>query len=285
MTTATSTTQAHVATVTEMYEAFGRGDVPAIVDHLAPDVDWNVREPASAGQEAGVPWLAPRHGRDDVPGFFAALAQELIFHDFQVRRITGSGDTIMADIVLDVESTRTGVRTVTDEAHVWTFGPDGRVIAHHHHVDTARHIEIAGVGPAANAATVADLYGRFGAGDVQGILDRLSPQATWDVYPVASAGQDAGVPWLQARRGPEEIAGFFAMLGETMDIDTFLPHDLTASGDRVVSEITFGATIRATGARVDDEIVHIWTFDDEGRPVSFRHIVDTAKHIAAAGLA
>lgn len=284
MTTATST-QAHVATVTELYEAFGRGDIPAIIDRLAPDVDWNVRDTPSAGQEAGVPWLAARHGRDDVPGFFAALAQELVFHDFQVRRIVGSGDAVFADILLDVESKRTGRRTVTDEAHLWTFGPDGRVIAHRHDVDTARHIEIAGVGPAANAATVADLYGRFGTGDVQGILDRLAPDATWDVYGVTNAGQNAGVPWMQARRGPAEIGGFFAMLGETMDIDTFVPHDVVAGGNRVVSEITFGATIRATGARVDDEIVHIWTFDGEGRPQSFRHIVDTAKHIAAAGLA
>jgi ketosteroid isomerase-like protein len=280
----TTTPEVNAATVTTIYEAFGRGDVPAIIERLAPDVHWNVMEPPTSGQEAGVPWLVARRGRDEVPGFFSALDRGLVFHDFRVERLHAAGDTVIAELRMDIESTRTGDRVTASDLHLWTFDLDGQVVDYHQHSDTAGHIALAGIGPAANAATVGDLYRRFGDGDVPGILERISPDATWDVYPAPNAGQDAGVPWLQARRGREEIAGFFATLVEAIEIDTFVPHDIVAEGNRVVSEITLGATIRATGARIEDEVFHVWTFDDDGRPLSFRHIADTAKHIAAAGL-
>lgn len=31
---------AHTETARAIYDAFGRGDVPAILDHLADDVEW-----------------------------------------------------------------------------------------------------------------------------------------------------------------------------------------------------------------------------------------------------
>jgi hypothetical protein len=41
-------------------------------------------------------------------------------------------------------------------------------------------------------------------------------------------------------------------------------------------------TVKATGNRLRDEELHLWTFDDAGRVTALRHYVDTAKHIAAA---
>jgi hypothetical protein len=62
----------HIGTVQEIYGAFGRGDIPAILDRLAEDVVFEPWADHSA-QAAGVPWLARREGRDGVMGFFESL--------------------------------------------------------------------------------------------------------------------------------------------------------------------------------------------------------------------
>jgi uncharacterized protein len=49
-----------IATVQEIYAAFGRGDVPAILDRLAEDVAW---ETTGTSVHEDVPWLLPRVGR------------------------------------------------------------------------------------------------------------------------------------------------------------------------------------------------------------------------------
>ena len=45
----------NIPTVQDIYAAFGRGDVPAILAQLAEDVDWEY-----GMADAGVPWLQPR---------------------------------------------------------------------------------------------------------------------------------------------------------------------------------------------------------------------------------
>ena len=72
----------NIATVQGIYEAFGKGDVPAILAVLADDVAWE-DWPDNSSVNAGVPWMVPRRGKDDVVHFFEAVAQmELI--DVQV---------------------------------------------------------------------------------------------------------------------------------------------------------------------------------------------------------
>lgn len=58
-----------VQTVQTIYAAFGRGDVPTILEQPSPDVRWEY----GAGPNE-VPWLQPRRGHAGVAEFFAALA-------------------------------------------------------------------------------------------------------------------------------------------------------------------------------------------------------------------
>ena len=127
-------------TVQDIYAAFGRGDIPAILDRLAPDVRWDHLPDGSGAQRHAVPWLAERTGPDEVAGFFAALTA-LEFHTFAPQMILGAGDTVVALIDEDLTVRATGERFRDVTAHVWTFGPDGRVVAFRHLVDTAKHVE------------------------------------------------------------------------------------------------------------------------------------------------
>jgi ketosteroid isomerase-like protein len=130
-----------------------------------------------------------------------------------------------------------------------------------------------------NATTVADIYAAFGRGDVPAILERLADDVAWEEWADNSA-QRAGVPYLVARRGRSDVAGFFAVLGEATVLD-FAVLDIIGTGRQVVAEVRASFALPG-GGRFADEELHLWTFDDAGRVVRFRHYLDTAKHIAAA---
>ena len=72
----------HLPTVQALYQAFGTGDVPTFLSHLADDVQWEQWADNKAAA-AGVPWLQPRSGRDAVGGFLAAAA-EMEIVDLQI---------------------------------------------------------------------------------------------------------------------------------------------------------------------------------------------------------
>src|SRR4029078_11738627 len=64
----------NLSTVQGIYESFGKGDVPAILAVLADDVEWEAWADNSA-VKAGLPWMTPRHGKEDVVGFFEAAGE------------------------------------------------------------------------------------------------------------------------------------------------------------------------------------------------------------------
>lgn len=124
----------NIETVQAMYQAFGRGDVPAILAHLSPDIEWE-----HDAADHGVPWLRPRRGRDQVEGFFGELGG-LDFRRFEPLSFLTSADQVAAVIAVELASKATG-RAIRDlEVHLWTFGADGKVVRFRHFADTHQHL-------------------------------------------------------------------------------------------------------------------------------------------------
>jgi ketosteroid isomerase-like protein len=134
-----------------------------------------------------------------------------------------------------------------------------------------------------NLDTLQSIYQAFGRGDVPTILSALSPDVQWEAWEDHSA-QRAGHPLFATRNGPEAAAEFFALLGTNLTIHDFQVLDIFGSGAQAAAEITIDYTYLPTGRRMRDEELHLWTFGDDGRVRRFRHYVDTAKHMRAAGL-
>jgi uncharacterized protein len=124
----------NIPAVQAMYAAFGEGNIPAILGHLAEDVVWEY-----GLVDSGVPWLKHRRGRAEVSGFFDALAG-LDFQRFQPKTFLESGDTVVSliDVTFTVKSTGRTVDEV-DEVHVWRFNRDGQVASFCHRMDTHKH--------------------------------------------------------------------------------------------------------------------------------------------------
>jgi ketosteroid isomerase-like protein len=133
----------HVQTVQAIYAAFGRGDIPAILEHLADDVEWEY-----GVNSTDVPWLQPRRGRAQVPEFFQALTA-LDIHAFQPKVFLESDRIVVVLCALDATVRTTAQRIVEDdEVHIWHFDAAGKVTRFRHRVDTHQQWAANAVRPA-----------------------------------------------------------------------------------------------------------------------------------------
>jgi uncharacterized protein len=127
----------HVETVQQVYAAFGRGDIPSILELVSDDVRWEHWEDSFA-QRTDVPSLAARNGRDGVAGFFGAIADWDVT-EFSVLDLAASEKQVIAEIVIEAKLPNGG-RFRDEELHLWGFDSDGKINRMRHYVDTAKHI-------------------------------------------------------------------------------------------------------------------------------------------------
>jgi len=124
-------------TVADIYAAFSRGDVPAILGALSPTVEWDT-DPGNYGRRAGVEALQSRHGPEEVALFFEYIGA-CTFREFTVRELMVGESSVAAHVYVDF-SMPGGGRLGSPEIHLWTFDGDGKVAAFAHFVDTAKLI-------------------------------------------------------------------------------------------------------------------------------------------------
>jgi ketosteroid isomerase-like protein len=125
-----------IATVQTIYQAFGSGDVPAILALLHPDVEWE-----HDALDHSIPWLRPGRGRAHVAAFFGELSK-LEFHLFAPESFLTDGRHVAVFVRHEVTNTATGKRFAGVEIQYWTV-EDGRVTRMKHFVDTLQHREAA----------------------------------------------------------------------------------------------------------------------------------------------
>lgn len=130
----TTTTSTHTGTVAELYAAFGRGDVPAVLEYLSDNISWD------HGLRANdLPWMQPRTGKQQVEEFFGILAQGMSLSVFDPQVIAADGDNVVAVLRIAGSIISNGNPVEEDLwVHVWTFDADGKVASFRHIGDLAR---------------------------------------------------------------------------------------------------------------------------------------------------
>ena len=111
-----------IETVQRIYEAFGSGDVPTILDAITDDVDF-----ASVPDSTFAPWYGIRHNKTEVAGFFKALADNIEVTEFDVLAMASNDTDVMATIRFGLTVPDTG-KSGTMLLHHW-FRFDGDKIA------------------------------------------------------------------------------------------------------------------------------------------------------------
>lgn len=129
----------NLAAVQSIYEAFGKGDIPTILELLADDVEWESWADNSS-VNAGVPWMVPRRGKDEVVKFFEAAGQMAI-SDLRVLHMMEGDNQVAVEFVLETDLPAWGGGHYRDEEiHLWTFNDEGKITRLRHYTDTAKHI-------------------------------------------------------------------------------------------------------------------------------------------------
>lgn len=129
----------NLETVQTIYEAFGKGDVPTILSHLADDVQWEAWADNSS-QKQNVPWMQSRTGKEEVMAFFGVVAQSNLT-EFQLLSFMEGGSQVAVEVIIGTDPSTIGAGYRDEEIHLWTFNEEGKVHRLRHYTDTHKHIQ------------------------------------------------------------------------------------------------------------------------------------------------
>jgi ketosteroid isomerase-like protein len=119
--------------------------------------------------------------------------------------------------------------------------------------------------------TIKTMYGAFGRGDVDAILELVTDDVDWSTDAAIESA-----PWYGPKHGKAGVRRFFEGIGQTGPVTEFTPLSFTSNDDGdVMVFIRYAFTVSATGKSCAMNIHHYWKFRD--RKVCFvRSSEDTA---------
>jgi hypothetical protein len=129
----------------------------------------------------------------------------------------------------------------------------------------------------ANGDIVKGIYAAFAKGDVPAVLGTFDAGIVW--HEAEGYRFAAGNPYV----GPSAILeNVFMPLVMQVNGFTVMPSNVIDGGDHVAVEGRYAGTIKATGARLDAQFVHVYELRG-GKVVTFQQYTDTAQWSRALG--
>ncbi len=119
--------------IRDVYAAFGRGDVGAILSRVTEDTSWTF-----AVRDSEVPWHQPFRGKAALPGFFGALMEGVAIEGFEPYAILTAGDHVIARVRIAYSVRKNARRVEQEQLHFWTLDTSGKVLSLVHYEDTAQ---------------------------------------------------------------------------------------------------------------------------------------------------
>jgi ketosteroid isomerase-like protein len=129
-------------TIQEIYAAFGRGDLAAILERVAEPTDWCCEIDAPGGH--AVPMMRNVTTRADVAEtYFGNVVATMEMHHFLPKQLLVDGNDVVVLLELEYTVRSTGRRIKVDEVHHFTV-VDGQVVRYRPYVDTAAMVDAFG---------------------------------------------------------------------------------------------------------------------------------------------
>jgi ketosteroid isomerase-like protein len=120
-----------------------------------------------------------------------------------------------------------------------------------------------------NLSMIEAHYAASAAGDLEGMLAPLAPDAQWT--------EMEGFPCAGTYTGPDEVKeNVFFVLGSEWDGYKHDLDELFDAGDVIVATGTYSGTYKATGQSFSCRVVHLWRLENE-KVVAFEQFTDTLK--------
>lgn len=123
-----------VEVVTGIYEALGRGDVPAVLAAMADDIEWYEAE--------GMPYGGLHHGPDAAAqNVLGPLAQDIPDFAATPEELIASRDTVAVVAHYTGTGKATGRKLDLRVVHVWDVR-DGKIARFRQFADTVKFLEV-----------------------------------------------------------------------------------------------------------------------------------------------
>ncbi len=139
-------TDANVKFVQDVYGAFGRGDIPTVLDALAPDVSWGM-----VGRPEDFPPAGIRSGKAGAGEFFRLLKETQQITRFEPLTFSAVDDKVFVSGRAEWIMCQSGVVGENEWLHVFTIR-DGKVTMYRGYQDTGTLAEAYHASPAAKRA-------------------------------------------------------------------------------------------------------------------------------------
>jgi ketosteroid isomerase-like protein len=122
----------NIKSIQTIYEAFGRGDVGAILDGVTDDIDW-----AAETSSTVAPWYGVRHGKEAVGAFFDAFGSTMEVQEFTPFAFAANDDEVHTLVRCKATSRATGKAIEQNLHHFFRF-QDGKISYYRGTEDTAQ---------------------------------------------------------------------------------------------------------------------------------------------------
>jgi len=93
----------NIKLVRTAYEAFGRGDIPTVLELIHDDCDWGVEADTQSA-----PYYGIRHGTNEILAFFQELGSTFEVDRFEPTVLAGDGEDVLAVVAYTIKSVTTG---------------------------------------------------------------------------------------------------------------------------------------------------------------------------------
>ena len=117
--------------VQSAYEAFGRGDMAALAEVMAEDIEW-----VNPGDPDDNPNAGTFKGKEAVLGWFGGLVATREYTTFEPREFIAQNDKVVSLVYAEATVRDTGRAFANHEAQVWTVR-SGRIARFQNYLDTA----------------------------------------------------------------------------------------------------------------------------------------------------
>jgi ketosteroid isomerase-like protein len=121
------------------YEAFGRGDMPAVLGAMDPAIAWHQAE-GNPYRPNGDAWIGPDAVLNNL---FVRIGADWDGFDIKIRAIHDAGETVVVELRYSGTFKATGKAGDTQACHIWGLR-DGRIVSFQQYLDTAKLQDVMG---------------------------------------------------------------------------------------------------------------------------------------------
>lgn len=106
----------------QAYDAFSKGDIPAVFNFIAEDAEY-----ISVGPSGVIPWAGTYNGHEQIGQFFTRLGEALEFQLFSAQEFIAQGDKLAVITHGRYKVLSNGKVFETNPQHIVTFR-DGKIV-------------------------------------------------------------------------------------------------------------------------------------------------------------